>query len=63
MNDSDFENLRDGDIVQNKGSGNAYIIVSNDGNTIVAVRSITITNPSEWTLVYKYESVFKTEYK
>ncbi len=40
-----------GDIVQNKGSGNAYVVVSNMRGKAVAVRTVEISNSQEWLLV------------
>ena len=40
-----------GDIVQNKGSGNAYVVVSNVRGKVVAVRTVEISNTQEWLLV------------
>ena len=47
----EFEDLRIGDIVRNKASGEGYIITANYGNRITAVRTVDIINPDEWLLV------------
>lgn len=50
-----MKQLSEGDIVQNTSSGQGYIVISNSANHIVnhivAIRTITITNPSEWTII------------
>lgn len=43
-----ISDLEVGDIVQNQKSGNSYIVVRNDGDTVTASRTLTITNPKEW---------------
>lgn len=39
--------LKVGDIVVNKGSGTAYVVIATHPQ-VVAVRCITVSNPSEW---------------
>lgn len=47
-----IESLKPGDIVRHRTSGDGYIVTANNGNgTAVAVRTITLSNPSEWLLV------------
>ena len=53
MTNEDFENLREGDIVQNKGSGVGYIIISKYRDMAIAVRTVELTNPAEWEIVQK----------
>lgn len=48
---TELKALNNGDIVRGKHSGQAYTVISNDGRTVVAVRSITVTNPEEWDIV------------
>jgi hypothetical protein len=47
---TDVTDLRDGDIVQHRGTGEAYIVIHNDGRTVTATRTRTVTNPQEWWL-------------
>jgi hypothetical protein len=55
MNREEFLNLKRGDIVQNIGSGQSYVIESvsqNKGSFIfLGIRTCSITNPAEWKLV------------
>ena len=47
--------LEPGDIIQNKGSGTGYVVVSGGdvwaGDKVLVVRTIEVSNPSEWLLV------------
>lgn len=49
MKREDLAKLRPGDIVRHK-TGNAYVVVFNDGRCITATRTISVTNPNEWDL-------------
>ena len=44
----EISELETGMVVRNKGSENAYIITANHLQHATAVRTIEITNPSEW---------------
>ena len=56
MTNDEMIKLKEGDIVVNKETGNQYIVIYNDlGEHFVAVRSITVTNPSEWDKVERKE--------
>jgi len=48
MKVEEMKNLKRGDIVKNDGSGNSYVVTANYGDRITAVRTVDITNPSEW---------------
>lgn len=48
MNAEEFSKLKRGDIVQNTGSGNSYVIAEQHGDWFIGVRTIAITHPSEW---------------
>ncbi len=50
MDTKEMQALKRGDIVQG-ASGRSYVIVELTAAGPVAVRSVTITNPDEWTLV------------
>ena len=44
--------LKEGDRVRNRATGNCYIVTEKHGPyPAVGIRSVTITNPSEWELV------------
>lgn len=51
MTNEEFQNLREGDIVQAKASGMGYIIVGKYKDRAIAVRTVEITNPDEWELI------------
>jgi hypothetical protein len=53
MTEGEFKNLREGDIVQSKASGKAYIVTENFHNRVTAIRTVDITNPDEWDLIVK----------
>lgn len=52
MTEDQFRNLETGDIVQ-APNGEGYIVTSNYGGRLIAVRTIWITNPSEWRIEKK----------
>jgi len=47
----DFTDLKKGDIVQNLGSGLGYTILETGKESAVAIRTVKITNPSEWRVI------------
>lgn len=49
----DVTKLQEGDIIRNKGSGQAYTVINRDGKFAVAVRSVSVMNPDEWDLVLR----------
>lgn len=49
MNTTEFRNLQLGDILRNKGSGTAYLVIST--TPVVVARTYTVDNPDEWELV------------
>jgi hypothetical protein len=48
----DLRILREGDIVQHTVSGADYIVIQVYPH-IIAIRTLTITNPTEWILIEK----------
>jgi len=48
MTPEDFKNLKPGDIIRNKSGSEGYIITAHYGSRATAVRTIDVTNPSEW---------------
>lgn len=50
MNQKQFENLKRGDLVRHKGSGDAYVVEVTHP-AVIAIHSVTVTNPTEWNLV------------
>ena len=44
-----------GDVIQNRGSGRSYVVLSNErGRTVVAL-TVDVTNPDEWEVVGKVD--------
>lgn len=43
-----IDQLRRGDIIRHKGSGEAYVIDSNYGSFAIGMRSVHVSNPIEW---------------
>jgi hypothetical protein len=54
MTKNEFAKLERGDIVRSIGGHNSYVIHDRiDNRTLVAVRTITVTNPDEWEIAIK----------
>jgi hypothetical protein len=51
MTIEEFENLERGDIVRGKHSTLSYVVDAHHGYAAIGVRSVEISNPSEWDLV------------
>lgn len=49
MTEQEMKNLNRGDIVFHIGSGNSYVVIETYPQ-IIAIRHVTIANPSEWVL-------------
>ena len=48
MTREEFLKLERGDIVQHLSSGISYVIEQSCSNVKIAVRTVTLTNPTEW---------------
>lgn len=55
MTDDEMAKLNVGDIVRHASGGDGYVVTNNSGSRATAVRTVEITNPSEWVLVSKSE--------
>lgn len=64
MKKTEFDSIERGAIMQNKGSGESYVVESTErkrigddpGNWIIihlGIRTVTMTNPDEWKLIKK----------
>jgi len=53
MNKKELKNLKTGDIVRSKLNNISYMIHANYGNRCTAVKTVDITNPTEWNIVFK----------
>lgn len=51
MTITQFNTLKEGDIVRSKQSHTAYIVTGTYEGRVTAVRSVDLTNPNEWDLV------------
>lgn len=66
MTTEEFNNLQEGDIIQNLGSGLGYTIVrttqyGKSNVQHIVMRTITAANPSEWRLMYRLQPVEEIE--
>lgn len=52
MSREDFKRLDRGAIVRHKSLGDSYVVTANYGDRVTAVRSVDLTNPDEWEVVY-----------
>lgn len=52
MTKAELNGLNTGDIIKG-ATGNVYVVLANYGSHITAVRTVDVTNESEWSLVAK----------
>lgn len=56
MTQAEFNGLQTGDIVRHAGdAAREYVVTANYGDRVTAVRTVDLTNPSEWNLVSKVQ--------
>ncbi len=56
MNIDEMKSLDVGDIIKHAGTGNScYVVTGNYGGRVTAVKTVDVTNPSEWILRVKVE--------
>ena len=53
MTEEQKRDLRQGDIVRAGPRGEIAIVTANEGDFVIAIRTITIFRPDEWDLVQK----------
>ena len=53
MTELDMKKLQPGDVIRGKSSSHGFIVTANYGTRVTAVRTVDLTNPSEWDLVVK----------
>jgi hypothetical protein len=53
MTEQEFKALDRGDIIRNIESEKSYVVDQNLGDRAIAIRSVDVTNPSEWILTHK----------
>jgi hypothetical protein len=51
MRRKDFQSLQPGDLVRGLVSGQVFVVTGNYGTHVTAVRTVDLTNPSEWDIV------------
>jgi len=51
----DLSAFKRGTIIRHKAMGDSYVVQHNDGRTVFAIRSVSVTNPSEWEIFQKPE--------
>jgi len=61
MTESEFYNLRRGDIVRNLRDGSSYVIVCQGERGPIATRTVEITNHPEWFLFSKSEEIIRDD--
>lgn len=52
MTEQQFKALRLGDLIRPKGEVHSFVVMDNYGGRITAVRTVDVTNPIEWDLMY-----------
>lgn len=50
-----FKNLTTGDIITH-ANGEAYTILGHVNDEVIAIRYVTVTNPTEWTIFRKHQT-------
>jgi hypothetical protein len=48
---ADLSDINRGDIVRHKSSADSYVVTAHYGDRLTLVRTVELTNPSEWWLV------------
>lgn len=52
MTHDELADVREGDVIRHVGNGNAYVVIHASDRKI-AVRTVEVSNPDEWTLVMR----------
>jgi hypothetical protein len=50
MTNEQFKSLRRGDVIRGCGSGTAFVVDAHYGDFVIAMKSMHVSNPSEWEL-------------
>ena len=53
MKEQQFNELDRGDLIKHKNNSAIYIVTSNYGGRVTAVKTVDITDPGEWKLLLK----------
>jgi len=54
MTPEQIKDVMTGDVLRNVGTGHAYVVIANVDGQLVAVRTVTVTNPDEWDIIGKF---------
>lgn len=46
-----YEDLQPGKLIRNKGTGTTYIVTETFADRAMAIRTISVHNPSEWEII------------
>lgn len=61
MSYEEYEKLQRGDVIVHDDSGHSYVIIASVGaSRLIACRTVTITNPEEWTKLPRREEECRT---
>lgn len=60
MNKEEFKKLEMGDIIRHKLDVKSVVVTGNFGDRVTAVRTVDVTNPSEWDVIKKAASDVRT---
>ena len=56
MTNEQFKSLRRGDVIRGCGSGIAFVVDAHYGDYVIAMKSMHVSNPSEWELCASEDS-------
>ncbi len=51
MTQEEFKNLKQGDVVRGKYTGDSFVVTANYGRYVIAVRTVQLNTPDEWYLI------------
>lgn len=52
---TNLQDIPEGSIIRHKAGEFVYIVTANYGNRLTAVRTVDVTNPSEWEILERGE--------
>ena len=53
MNEKQMKSLQPGDVIKHKLGNTQFVVMANYGDRVTAVRTVDMTNPSEWEIISK----------
>jgi hypothetical protein len=57
MREEEMKKLQPGDVVRNLATGLGYVVTGRCGAEVIATRTVSISNPQEWSLQYRSTQV------